>query len=298
MNKRKDILSMNELKIREISIEGWELFSHRLNSDSYYSSDRTKVLKLFTEASASIARSEFELSQAVTETGIPTPKAHEMVSIEGRRGIVYDNIIDKVSIMRSIREHPETIEESSRRFARIAKVMHGTEVDTDRFEELPERYYKALYKSGLFNKEQMARIREVVVNAKGRNTALICDFNPSNFLMSRDRDYVIDLGNFGYGHPYYDLGILYAYLHLLPIRGIARELKTTPDALMTMWRYFMIEYFETEDEAVLAEKEREISDYSLLAAYGFLSTESLGRFKMFISRLIFRRMYKKTLGSR
>lgn len=288
---------MDNHTFKEINIEDWDLFSHRPNSDNYFSKDKTRMLKLQSGMSMVSVDEEYFKSKAAEEAGVPTPRAIEIVTYGERRGIIYENIQNKMSFAAALRKDPGNVELYGRRFAKIAKRFHAIELDESVFEDKQKSYLDDCLSSDVFTSSQKKEICSFMDGLDRRRTCIISDFNPSNFLMAGDEEYVIDLSNMGFGHPYFDLASLYSYLFLLPIKRVAKELKVTPESLLELWKYFIREYFESEDDEFIARKENEIRLFAPIATYGFLSHEDLSN-RQLLLKVVMRMIFRKTLGKR
>ena len=68
-------------------------------------------------------------------------------------------------------------------------------------------YYRRLIKeSSFYSKKLKSRLQSYVDELESATTCLHGDLTISNIVSAAGKDYWIDLGDFGYGDPYLDLG--------------------------------------------------------------------------------------------
>ncbi|MCQ2609882.1 MAG: hypothetical protein MJ151_03745, partial [Lachnospiraceae bacterium] len=132
--------------MRKISINDWQLFSKRRNSNNYYNKDKTLILKTSSEK-IKIGLDEFEnelkYSNEVSSLGIKTPKILEVVEFDcGGYGIISEYIKNKKSISTAISEDFQNAEYYIKKFVDVAKKLHSTKCSGSiflSFEEKVER---------------------------------------------------------------------------------------------------------------------------------------------------------------
>lgn len=233
-----------------------ESFNHRTNS-------RT-MLKLFNrDAPVDIIVNELEFSHKVYGTGIPTPKPGELVTDgNGRYGIIFERIEDKISFSRATGDHPEKVEEYARRFARLCLKLHSTHIEKGVFPDIKQMNLELLDKLTVYTEREREILRSYILNAPDGDTAIHGDLQFSNAIMSGDKDYLIDLGDFACGSPLFDLGMV-LFTCIYDNHDFIREVfHMEPETAAEFWKHFVHEYFgEDVDPAV---KERELRPYAAL----------------------------------
>lgn len=196
---------------RLIDLNDWEQFGGGGNGWSYYhKTDKSIMLKLNkVEIPMEKTLSEFTRSKTLYEMGVKTPKAIEFVTDGTRYGMIMQRIYGKKSFARLMSEDPSCIDELARRFAQKSKEFHSLACDTSLF---PSNH--DFLKSQILGAEALPQDikNELVGYIDSFEQTTLCvhgDFNPGNIIRTEDgEEYWIDLGDFAYGDPDYDLSSL------------------------------------------------------------------------------------------
>lgn len=219
-----------------------ESLNHRENPDI--------MVKLYNQSAPyEIIESEQELAHKVFAAGIPTPEPGDFVTDgKGRYGIRFKRIKDKISFSRAIGNDPSRVEEYSRRFARMCLRLHSIHMDTSVFENIKDVDLRLLEENPYFTPEEKKRAAEFIRNAPDGDTAIHGDLQYSNGIMSGDEDYFIDLGDFAYGHPYFDVGMVYVCSCCSDDEFIRETFHMEPSTAREFWKYFVKEYFGEDSD--------------------------------------------------
>lgn len=255
---------------REIDLSKWTLFSARRNSKNYHNADKTQHLKIVSHAAHCSAEEEFERATLVYNSGIVTPKPLELVSCDGNIGIIYEFIQGKKSILRAVTENPDSMEENMVRWAKTFRKFHDTPCDTKKFPDFKAQVLKLFDQPNGFNNKQKEYLIKFLENEDTRETFILGDSNPSNFIFVGDRDYIIDLSECSYGNPMFDLGLYYSNLfseNKLINYAAKKVLKTDLNELKRGWPFFLKAYYGTDDEEYLDEMIKKIRVYAVIMEF-------------------------------
>ena len=194
-----------------ITLNDYVLSGGGANGESYfYRADPSVMLKLYFPGKIQQPLDEMTLARKVYAAGISTPEPGDYVVTEdGRYGIRFRRIPDKVSFARAVGDHPERVEEYAADFAGMCRKLHATSVDTRAFDSVKDRYLRLLTESPFFTVREKDRIARFITDAPDADTAIHGDLQFGNALIAGKDRYFIDLGDFSYGHPYFDLGMTY-----------------------------------------------------------------------------------------
>lgn len=250
----------------------------RINLDDYiqtgeggtaltYNHKNGKTLaKLFmSSVAANNAAREFHINQVVYESGLPTPKPIRLITDGERFGAEYELISPKRSFTRIISQEPDQLVPLSERFARLARKIHETPADTkrlpdmkelvgewiDKFENLPDAY-----------KERFHRFLDTVPSTP---TCLHGDLHIGNIITDGQRDLWIDVGDFAYGVPQWDLCMMYFSSHFLSPDRADNIFHLDNDSLKAHWNAFAPVYYGTDSKEVLEAEVRKL--------YPFIATK-------------------------
>jgi uncharacterized protein (TIGR02172 family) len=229
------------------------------NGDSYnHKTDSSIMLKMYFR-NFEAARLELEVAQKVYAMGIPTPEPGDLVTDGERLGIRFRRIEGKKSYSRACGDNPEMAPEYGREFARMCKKLHATHVDTSLFESVKDRLYKMLADNPDFTPEQKQKIHDYIAAAPEADTAIHGDLQFGNAIFT-EKDgvrtpYFIDLGDFCYGYPMFDIGMVYLCCCLNDESWTMEVNHMSNATAARFWDGFAEEYFgpDADMEAVMRE---------------------------------------------
>lgn len=240
-----------------IDLNEYEHSGEGANGDSFHHKTNPNIMiKLYNKtAPYDIIVNELQLSHKVYELGIPTPKPGDFITDgNGRYGIRFERITEKISFSRAVGNHPEETEKYAREFARMCKELHNTHLPKGMFPDIKEVDLQMLEESPYFTPEEKIKVAEFIKNAPDGDTAIHGDLQFSNAITAHGKNYFIDLGDFACGSPLFDLGMV-----LLTCcydgEDFVREvfhmgLKTAKE----FWVYFAKEYFGEDTDLVALDK--------------------------------------------
>ena len=233
---------------------------------TYNHKDGKTLAKLFmSSVAAENAAREFHINQVVYESGLPTPKPIRLITDGERFGAEYELISPKRSFTRIISQEPDQLVPLSERFAKLARKIHETPADTkrlpdmkelvgewiDKFENLPDAY-----------KERFHRFLDTVPSTP---TCLHGDLHIGNIITDGQRDLWIDVGDFAYGVPQWDLCMMYFSSHFLSPDRADNIFHLDNDSLKAHWNAFAPVYYGTDSKEVLEAEVRKL--------YPFIATK-------------------------
>jgi len=193
------------------------------------------------------AAKELELAQKVYRMGIPTPEPGDLITDGERMGIRFRRLTGKRSYSRACGDEPERVEEYAREFAQMCKKLHATHVDTTQFESVKDRLYAMLEANPDFTPEQKQKIRDFIAAAPEADTAIHGDLQFSNGIFTEEngvrKSYFIDLGDFCYGYPMFDIGMVYLCCCLNDEAWTMEQYHMSNATAAKFWDFFADEYF-------------------------------------------------------
>lgn len=246
----------------KISLDDYVLFGEGFNGESYdHKTDPTMMLKLYHPGKIQQPRDEMLLAIKVYNMGIPTPKPGEYVVTEdGRYGIRFRRIPGKVSYARATGDHPEKVQQYAEEFAEMCLQLHSTHVDTTQFESVKERYYRLLTENPFFTTGEKDKIGKFIADVADTDTAIHGDLQFSNAIFTGSKRYFIDLGDFCYGHPLFDVGMLYLCCILDGEEYISEYFHMHKETAVQFWEAFAQVYYGKDRS--LKEIEKEIRPFA------------------------------------
>ena len=231
-----------------------------------YSNKAGKTLvKLFSPGmGAENAAREFLVNQVVYRLGVPTPEPLRLVTDGERYGAEYELIPEKRSFTRIISEEPEQLEPLTLRFARLARQLHQTPADTAIIPDMRElvRYHIGRYEA--LPEELKERLLAKLATIPAQAVCLHGDLHIGNIITDGTRDLWIDVGDFAYGCPEWDLGMMYYADHFMSEERAQSIFHVGMDTLKKHWALFAREYWSGEPAAEIAAHEKTLYPFIAL----------------------------------
>ena len=218
-------------------------YNHKTNPDI--------MLKMYFR-NFEAAEKELELAQKVYAAGIPTPEPGDLVTDGERMGIRFRRLVGKRSYSRACGDEPERAPEYGREFAQLCKRLHAIHVDTTQFESVKERLYTLLDANPDFTPDQKTKIRAFIAAAPDADTAIHGDLQFGNAIFT-EKDgvrtpYFIDLGDFCYGYPMFDIGMVYLCCCLNDEAWTMEVNHMSNATAAQFWEAFQEEYFGPDQD--------------------------------------------------
>lgn len=233
---------------------------------TYNNKNGKTLAKLFmSSVVADNAAREFHINQVVYESGLPTPKPIRLITDGTRFGAEYELISPKRSFTRIISQEPDKLVPLSELFAKLARQIHQTPADTkrlpdmkdlvgswiDRFKGLPDTY-----------KQRFHKFLETVPSTP---TCLHGDLHIGNIITDGQRNLWIDVGDFAYGVPEWDLGMMYYSANFMSPERCDNIFHLDVPTLKAHWQAFAPVYYGTDSKEALEAEVRKL--------YPFIATK-------------------------
>ena len=221
------------------------------NGASYnHKTDPSIMMKMYFR-NFEAAALELELAKKVYAMGIPTPEPGDLVTDGTQMGIRFRRIEGKKSYSRACGDNPERAAEYGREFAQLCKRLHATHVDTTQFENVKDRLYKMLAENPFFTDAEKEKLHAFIAAQPDTDTAIHGDLQFGNGIFTeKDGErtlYFIDLGDFCYGYPLFDVGMVYLCCCLNDESWTMEVNHMSNATARVFWEGFAKEYFESDD---------------------------------------------------
>ena len=219
---------------------------------TYNHKDGRTLAKLFMPSiAADNAAREFRINQVVYESGLPTPQPIRLITDGVRFGAEYELIAPKRSFTRIISQEPDQLVPLTERFARLAKRIHQTPADTTRLPDMRELVREWIDRLEQFPDELKRRFHRFIDTVPSTPTCLHGDLHIGNIITDGQRDLWIDVGDFAYGVPEWDLGMMYYSSHFLSPERADSIFHLDNDTLRAHWDVFAPVYYGTDSKDAL-----------------------------------------------
>ena len=229
---------------------------------TYNNKDGKSLAKLFmSSVAAETAIREFHVNQVVYESGLPTPKPIRLITDGTCFGAEYELISPKRSFTRIISQEPDQLVPLSERFAKLARQIHETPADTKRLPDMKELVRMWIGRLVNFPDDLKDRFLRFLDTVPSTPTCLHGDLHIGNIITDGKRDLWIDVGDFAYGAPEWDLSMMYYASHFLSASRADSIFHLDNDTLKAHWDAFAPVYYGTDSKEELEEKVQELRPF-------------------------------------
>lgn len=244
---------------------------------TYNNKDGKTLAKLFMPGMATeTAQREFLVNVIVYDLGLPTPKPIRLITDGTRYGAEYELIPGKRSFTRIISQEPEKLEPLSVLFAKLAKELHTTQADTSRLPAMKDLVRDKIISYKLLPEDIRERALAALDNVPDATTCLHGDLHIGNIITDGNRNLWIDVGDFAYGVPEWDLSMLYYATNNISKERAESIFHLNTEVLKEHWRIFAKTYYGTDDETQLKKKEESLHHYFAMKIIFIISKLGFG----------------------
>ena len=252
---------MNE-EIQRINLDDYIQTGEGGTALTYTHKDGLSLAKLYNPGfEADRAKAEFLTARAVFELGIPSPEPFRLITDGQRSGAEYELIKNKRSYTRIISQEPERLEEISLKFARMAKELHAKQADTTRLQSYKQRIANFYHEKDMVPEDYKQRVLQFLDTVPDTPRCLHGDLHIGNIITDGQRDLWIDLGEFAYGVPEWDLALLWTMCHNMPGDRVEHIFHITHETMMAHWNIFFPAYLGTSDPQAIHEATQRLLPY-------------------------------------
>ena len=240
--------------MKELDITQWTKVGEGGNGATYINPAEPGVL--LKESYLELAKAddlvrEFNVSKAIYELGVSTPRMIELVSVNGRAAIKCQAIEGKKSFAKLCHDNPEHLDDYALQMATLAKKLHAT--STEGAKAIPSMktlMSEAVAQSAMLSTKAQKRIQDFLDTVEDTPTLLHGDFTFSNIILADDKAYWIDLGRATHGSPYFDLGHFYLFCNIFGRQKRVQDIAHMTDQQMVrFWDTFAKAYAGEENVA-------------------------------------------------
>lgn len=243
---------------------------------AYTHKSEKRLAKLFNPGfDATFAIKEFEMTKAAFEMGIPTPQPLRLITDGERVGTEYELIENKRSFCRIISEQPDRMEEISLRFAKACKAIHAMKADTTRIPSMKARMQAFYAKEGVAPAFLVDKVMPILETIPDTPTCLHGDMQIGNIITDEDRTLWIDIGQFAYGAPEWDMSLCWRITQIQDSQRTMHLFHLTPEQMQKHWSILAPAYYGVPQEE-MGMVIRRLLPYSVIkAAYMYHLTYHL-----------------------
>ena len=245
---------------------------------TYNHKDGKTLAKLFMSGiAADNAIREFRTGHVVYDLGVPTPKPIRLITDGERFGAEYELIQHKRSFTRIISQESDQLMPLSERFAMLAKRIHQKPADTQRLPDMRELAGIWIDRLESLPDDYKQRFHRFIDSVPATPTCLHGDLHIGNIITDGSRDLWIDVGDFAYGVPEWDLGMMYYSSHFLSPERADNIFHLDNDTLKAHWNAFATVYYGTDSKEALEAEVRKLHPFVATKMAFFISKLSDGK---------------------
>ena len=235
---------MDKMEAIRVDMADYVYAGEGANAVSYnHRRDPDVMLKLYHPGKVEQPLDEMRIARKVFAAGIPTPEPGDYVTDGVRYGIRFHRIRNKISYARAVGDHPEDVVRYAEEFAELCRGLHSIHVDTTVFECVKDRYLRQLEGNPFFSAEEKDRLARFIQDAPDTDTAIHGDLQFGNAIFAGNERYFIDLGDFCYGYPLFDIGMVYSTAYLSDPDFVREAFHMEPATAVRFWQAFAPAYF-------------------------------------------------------
>ena len=194
---------MKNKEYKLIELNEWQRTGEGASASSYVNKeDDNYMLKLFNKnIRLEIIEKEYEMAKTVIDLGITTPLVYEIVKLDDRYGITYQNIKNKKSITRWLEIN---LDKYIKIFANETRKLHEKKANIEKLRSQKKLLENTVNNIEGLTKKQKEKLLDVINNTEETNTCIHGDLSTGNLIVANDKPYWIDLADFAYGNPLFD----------------------------------------------------------------------------------------------
>jgi uncharacterized protein (TIGR02172 family) len=168
-----------------------------------------KVVKLFYDwVQEDVVEHEFNISSLIYNSGVQTAKPYEIINHNGRLGIVYEQVLPGVTLVKMIGAQPWRLSKYAKWMAQLQYKLHATAVS-----EIPsyisgvkEALTSRINHTDLLEDAEKEQVLQQLNKLPAETSLCHLDFHPDNILMGKEeKPYIIDWTTCGVGSPLADV---------------------------------------------------------------------------------------------
>lgn len=235
---------MNKNQYQQINLKDYFQSGEGGQALTYIRKDGSAMAKMFQFGLGSeTVEREFRISRAAYEAGIPCPRPIRLVTDGKCFGAEYEVVANKRSFTRIISEEPQRLEALTRKFAGLGKQLHSMPADTDVFPDMKEVIRPWIEKSACISEPLRGRLLTVLDSIPAPKTCLHGDFHIGNIITDGEKDYWIDLGDFAWGAPEWDLSMNFFLANYLSPENMDILFHLDPATFRRHWELLVKSYY-------------------------------------------------------
>jgi uncharacterized protein (TIGR02172 family) len=168
-----------------------------------YSWDDGYILKLYRDwCPRDWVDYEAWIARAVHEAGVPSPRAGEIVEVDGRRGLIYERLVG-ISMLQDMNARPWTLWKHARSLAELQAEIHQKSIPG--LPSYKERLRHDIRQTSHLTEDQRRKVFSMLGELPDEQNLCHGDYHPANIFLTQQGPVVIDWMTACSGNPWADV---------------------------------------------------------------------------------------------
>ncbi len=244
-----------EQGLREVSIDGCKMIGHGACGEVYRLDDEQIIKLYYPSVSDETIELEKVLSKKAFTLDIPTAISFDIVSCNGRKGVVYE-LINSKTLTELIRDDFVNVVKYVSIYAATCKKIHsidGKDSSLPSFKDLNRDDIKMITEIDEEERKLLYRFIDLVPEG---TTCIHGDLNPNNIMYSNGECCLIDMGEFSTGIKEWDISrILFSLKYANMFNDFNNFYKLPKEQVNTILNLFLDDYYGTHDLDEITKKD-------------------------------------------
>ena len=265
-----------EKAYRVVSVEGCEEIGRGANG-TIYRIDKDNVVKVYNNADAlEEIQHEREVARLALILGVPTAISYDVVRVGDSYGSVFE-LLNARSFSKILTTEPDKLDWCVKEYVDMLKLIHSTEVPEGKLPDMKAVAVDwAKFVQDYLPKEAGDKLVSLVEAVPHNDHMIHGDYHTKNLELQGDEVLLIDMDTLAVGDPVFEFASIYnAFIGFSELNheNVKEFQGFDFDMALLFWHKVLVEYFGTEDEAVL----KDVEDKSRIVGYTRLIRRSIRR---------------------
>lgn len=257
---------------RQISVEGCEEIGKGAKG-TVYRLDADTVVKTYNnpESLPDILH-EREVARLALVLGVPTAISYDVAKVGNSYASVFE-MVNAKSFATLLEEDSENLDTYAREYVDVLKKIHGTEVPEGKLPRIKDEFLDcAVASKDVLGEERFNKAYSLIDSVPDDNHMIHGDFHTKNIMKTDEEVLTIDMDTLCVGHPVFEMAQIWrAYIgfSLVDKTNVKRFQGFSYEISEKFWRRILELYYDTEDNAIIEEKENKCKIPALLRILRF-----------------------------
>ena len=249
-------------KMREISVEGCPVIGKGYYGTVYRIDEETIVKVYNFPDSIEMIKNEKKLARTALVAGVPTAISYDIVRVGDGYGSVFE-LLNAKTLNDMLVEAQDDVDSMTRKYAEFFHLVNSRTVPDGKLRSAKEQFmgYLEVVRRSV-DSSLYERLKTLLEEIPEQNNVVHGDAQMKNVMVVDDEPMLVDMDTVCVGHPIFDLQAVYvtyfAFGEDEPENSM-NFLGLPASVSHRVWEKFIGYYFDTDDEALIAQYRDKIS---------------------------------------